>query len=71
MRIGEHLAARRELSFAEYTALLADTRRCLVPRPSAQIELDPYVDLVKAGGSGRPVLALTEIKDYARHYEWI
>lgn len=69
MGIGERLARRRELSFAEYAALLPHTRRTLVPEPDRVVDLDPYADFLAPTGRD-PLLVHTRTKDYHRMYEW-
>ncbi len=69
MGIGERLARRRELSFAEYAALLPQTLRTLVPEPDRVVDLDPYADFLGVAG-GDPMLVYTRTKDYHRMYEW-
>ncbi len=71
MRIGDRLAARRVLSFAEYTDLLPYARSCLVPRPDRHIDVDRHLKLAVDGAAGARLLALTGVRAYRRTYEWI
>jgi polyketide biosynthesis 3-hydroxy-3-methylglutaryl-CoA synthase-like enzyme PksG len=64
LRIAEGLARRRRIDFAQYLALLPAARAALVPVEHRQIDLD------QADGSG-PTLALTAVRNYNRHYEWL
>lgn len=67
MGIGAHLAARRELSFAEYVRLLPVTLRALVPEPDRTVDLAPYQDFRQPD---RRLLVHTGSKQYHRLYEW-
>ncbi len=65
--IRDRLARRRELSFAEYVALLPDTLRTLVPAEHRTVDLEPYAHFLDTAG---PTLVHTGTKDYHRTYEW-
>lgn len=65
--IREHLSRRRELTFAEYAALLPDTLRTLVPAEHRTIDPEPYTSFLDAD---RPTLVYAGTKDYHRTYEW-
>jgi polyketide biosynthesis 3-hydroxy-3-methylglutaryl-CoA synthase-like enzyme PksG len=65
--IRDRLARRRELSFAEYVALLPDTLRTLVPAEHRTVDLEPYAHFLD---TARPTLVHTGTKDYHRTYEW-
>jgi len=67
MGIGARLAARRELSFAEYRSLLDVTRHCLVPEPDRVIDVTGYHEFLPDGGQH---LVYTGSKQYHRRYEW-
>ncbi|HEY7144572.1 MAG TPA: hydroxymethylglutaryl-CoA synthase [Streptosporangiaceae bacterium] len=71
MRIGRCLAARCELDFAEYAALLAASARCLVPERDRRIEVADYLPLARRYGLDRELLVCTGTKEYHRTYEWI
>ncbi|MBI3688117.1 MAG: hydroxymethylglutaryl-CoA synthase family protein [Actinobacteria bacterium] len=71
MGIPAYLAGRYELTFAEYTQLLADTADVLVPAEHRTVELGGYRKILERGRAGRPLLAHTGAKDYHRRYEWV
>lgn len=71
LRIAERLENRLRLDFAEYVALLARTRDCLVPYPDREVDLDDYADAARSAAGDRRVLALAGVKDFHRHYEWL
>jgi polyketide biosynthesis 3-hydroxy-3-methylglutaryl-CoA synthase-like enzyme PksG len=69
-RIYERLAGRRELSFAEYLTISAQTRDCLSPIPDRGIDLTDcpkWTEPVLGAGTG---LALAGVRRYRRTYEW-
>lgn len=70
MRIAARLAARRELAFAEYCALLQENRRCLVPVEDRTIDPAWYEEYLRPGGWGE-MLVLREVRGYHREYEWL
>ena len=70
MEIGEHLARRRELSYAEYLRILPDSLRSLLPEPDVHVDLDPYEEFLELDRGARPLLVHTATKNYHREYEW-
>ncbi len=71
MRIAESLAARCELDFDEYVALLADNRDCLVPERDREIDVGRYEDLLARARVDRELLVNTGTKDFHRTYDWL
>ena len=71
MRIGQHLAGRRALSFDEYEGLLADNHGCLVPQKDRDVEFGRWGDLLEHRPSDRPMLALKAVRNYHRKYDWV
>ncbi|MBW4720360.1 hydroxymethylglutaryl-CoA synthase family protein [Saccharothrix obliqua] len=71
MRIGEHLAARCELTFDEYRALLAENADCLVPVADREIDPHRYASVLDRVGLPRTLLARTGVRGYHRRYDWI
>jgi polyketide biosynthesis 3-hydroxy-3-methylglutaryl-CoA synthase-like enzyme PksG len=67
MDIGGRLAARRELSFADYARILEITRHCLSPEPDRVVDVSRYHDFLPADGQH---LVYTGNKQYHRRYEW-
>ncbi|WP_328902108.1 MULTISPECIES: hydroxymethylglutaryl-CoA synthase [unclassified Streptomyces] len=71
MRIGERLASRTELSFADYEELLTENMRCLVPARSREVDVARYKPLlhgvIRDGGH----LVLRGVEEYHRVYEWV
>lgn len=71
MGIEAQLAGRYQLDFAEYLELLPAARACLQPLPVRDIDVSRYLPMARAGSGGRPLLALTGVRDFRRQYEWI
>ncbi len=71
LRIGDQLDARVDLDFDQYLALLPAARSCLVPQKDKDIDVEGHLGLARAAAAGRPLLALTGVRDYRRTYEWI
>ncbi|GGP51552.1 hydroxymethylglutaryl-CoA synthase family protein [Saccharothrix coeruleofusca] len=69
-RIGDHLAARFEVDFAEYTELLAGNARCLVPERDRPAEAARCAPLLSRFGIERELLVFNGTKGYHRQYEW-
>lgn len=67
MDIGGQLARRRELTFAEYAALLPENLRTLVPVANRTVDVDAYETYLP---KDRALLVHTRTKDYHRMYEW-
>ncbi|WP_093802472.1 hydroxymethylglutaryl-CoA synthase family protein [Streptomyces sp. Wb2n-11] len=67
MDIGGHLAGRRRLAFDEYTALLPENLRTLVPVENRTVDVDRYARYLPGD---RTLLVHTRTKDYHRMYEW-
>lgn len=70
MRIAAHLGDRCVLTFEQYTQLLADNLRCLVPEKNRRIDLASS-DKILARARARRMLVLREIRDYHREYDWV
>lgn len=70
-RIGQRLAARRELDFRQYAELVEQSAGCLVPERDRRVDTDRYAPLLAGAGAGHDLLAFTGTKDYHRTYEWI
>lgn len=70
MRIGEHLSARAELGFDEYTRIVEEGQRCLVPERERRVDPDRYAPILNRSGARRDLLVFTGTKDYRRTYEW-
>jgi polyketide biosynthesis 3-hydroxy-3-methylglutaryl-CoA synthase-like enzyme PksG len=71
MQICQHLNKRRELTFEEYEALLADTRGQLVPQEDRDVSPGKWGYLLDARPDGRPLLTFTGVRRYHREYEWL
>ncbi|MFD5469931.1 hydroxymethylglutaryl-CoA synthase family protein [Streptomyces sp. NPDC127105] len=70
--IAGRLNARVPLDFAEYTELLAENSRCLVPVENRKIEVERYRRFLDARPGGRePLLAYRGTEGYHRTYEWV
>lgn len=67
--IAAHLAARREVDFAEYRAILPASLATLAPEKDLAVDVDRWSGFLE-GGRGGPLLVHTRTKDYARAYEW-
>ncbi|MEO0444260.1 MAG: hydroxymethylglutaryl-CoA synthase [Pseudomonadota bacterium] len=68
-QLKQSLARRTKLSFQQYEELLPDNLQSIVPQVSRQINISTYEKFLPAG---RPkLLALSNIQDYYRSYEWI
>lgn len=70
MGIGAGLDRRIELSFEDYSLLLKETLRCLVPAEEREIDIARYEDFVVARG-GAPLLVWRGTESYHRKYEWV
>ena len=70
LRIRERLDARRLISFEEYTRLLKESRRCLVPRRERRIEVEQWSEYLATPGRPDRLLVLTGVEDYYRRYTW-
>ncbi|MEU9778646.1 hydroxymethylglutaryl-CoA synthase [Streptomyces sp. NPDC047968] len=70
MRIGERLAARRTIDFAEYTRLLKVTRSCLVPERNREVTWELWEDYLDSGERAGDLLVHTGVTDYHRTYAW-
>ena len=71
MQIGQHLAARRALTFAEYEPLLQETLTCLVPQKDRDVDLARWASILDARPAGRSLLALKGVRNYHREYQWV
>lgn len=69
-RIGERLAARRDIDFDEYTRLLKETRVCLVPERERRIRTEDWADYLDHADRPGELLVLTGVEDYHRRYAW-
>lgn len=70
VRIQDHLAARRELSFADYLRFSAQTRDCLSPVPDRSVDdadCRAWIEPVLGADNG---LALAGVDGYRRSYAW-
>ena len=56
MRIGDHLSNRRELTFEEYTELLEENLRCLVPQKSKDVDIERYSKILAWAKDRRKML---------------
>ncbi|MFD0395933.1 hydroxymethylglutaryl-CoA synthase [Streptomyces nogalater] len=65
------LNARVPLDFAEYTELLAENSRCLVPVADRKIEVERYRRFLDARPGREPLLAYRGTEGYHRTYEWV
>jgi polyketide biosynthesis 3-hydroxy-3-methylglutaryl-CoA synthase-like enzyme PksG len=70
MQVCQHLNRRRELTFEEYEALLADNRGTLLPQEDREAGLGRWGHLLDARPNGRPLLTLAGVRRYHREYEW-
>ncbi len=70
LRIGERLAARRDIGFEEYARLLKETRACLVPERERRIRIEDWSDYLDHAGRPGELLVLTGVEDYHRRYAW-
>jgi polyketide biosynthesis 3-hydroxy-3-methylglutaryl-CoA synthase-like enzyme PksG len=71
MRVGDHLAGRCELTFAEYAGVLPANLRCLVPEQDRRIDVEAYEGILGRARIDRDLLVNTGTKDYHRTYEWL
>jgi 3-carboxymethyl-3-hydroxy-acyl-[acp] synthase len=71
MRISDRLRGRRELTFPEYARILDQTHECLVPKPEHKVGLAEWSDFLSSIPDRAPALALSDISNYVRQYEWI
>ncbi|MBO0879085.1 MAG: hydroxymethylglutaryl-CoA synthase family protein [Mycobacterium sp.] len=71
MRISDRLRSRRELTFPEYARILDQTHECLVPKPEHKVDLAEWSDFLDSVPGRTPALALSNISNYQRQYEWI
>ncbi|MEU4793052.1 hydroxymethylglutaryl-CoA synthase [Micromonospora tulbaghiae] len=71
MGIAERLAARQELTFADYVQLIKENQDKLTPEENRDVDVSRYADLI-GRVPGRPrMLAWTGIRNYHRRYEWV
>lgn len=70
VRIADHLARRRELTFEQYAELLPVTLETLVPVPDRRVGVSPYEAFLNGGGARPPLLVHAATTDYHRTYEW-
>src|SRR5258707_13749164 len=71
MRIGTHLENRCELTFEEYSQLLDENLRCLVPEKNKKVNIGQQSNILRRVKDRREMLVMKEIKDYHREYEWL
>lgn len=64
------LAARRELTIAEYDSLLATERAPLFGLRDAAIDAEPFAGIYESHFAGRGLLVLDRIEGYQRKYRW-
>lgn len=70
LRIGEQLSARCEVSFGEYTELLAESMQCLVPQRTRRIDTERYTPLLSRFSKERRLLVFTGTDEFHRTYAW-
>ncbi|SDD61984.1 hydroxymethylglutaryl-CoA synthase family protein [Actinokineospora iranica] len=70
LRIADHLAARVEIDFSEYLALLAVNRQCLVPVADRDIDPSTYADVLACVPDRKEQLLFTGVRGYHRQYTW-
>ncbi|GAA2267707.1 MULTISPECIES: hydroxymethylglutaryl-CoA synthase family protein [Kitasatospora] len=70
MRIAERLAARRAVGFEEYTRLLKETRRCLVPERDRRVDPEDWWDFADRAAHPGELLVLTGVENHHRRYDW-
>ncbi|MFD4987455.1 hydroxymethylglutaryl-CoA synthase family protein [Streptomyces sp. NPDC058374] len=66
MRIAEQLDRRAPIAFGEYTELLTETLRCLVPEKHRTVDVERYASHLPA----ERLLVHTATKDFHRQYAW-
>lgn len=66
LRIGERLDRRTRIGFGQYTELLKETLRCLVPDKHRTVDVDRHASYLPA----ERLLLHTGTKDYHRQYAW-
>ncbi|MFG2500673.1 hydroxymethylglutaryl-CoA synthase family protein [Streptomyces sp. NPDC048441] len=69
--IADSLAARAEVDFAAYDALVTENAGCLLPVRNRKVDLGRHTALLEQAAPRRPLLALTAVEDFHRRYEWI
>ncbi|HEY6927724.1 MAG TPA: hydroxymethylglutaryl-CoA synthase family protein [Steroidobacteraceae bacterium] len=69
LRITQHLDERYRLTLNDYDELLRSNH--LVQFGTRNVKVNAIVPGFKAAGRGRPRLALREIKEFHREYEWV
>ncbi|MFJ1792914.1 hydroxymethylglutaryl-CoA synthase family protein [Kitasatospora griseola] len=70
MGIAAHLENRADLAFSEYTELLEENLKCLVPVQNRTIDSGRWEAVARRAGGRKEMLAFTGVKDYHRQYEW-
>jgi polyketide biosynthesis 3-hydroxy-3-methylglutaryl-CoA synthase-like enzyme PksG len=70
LEIGSQLRSRRELTFAEFDALVPTGRDCLVPQAQRKIDLSGCDEVLALARGGLPTLVLSTVENYRRYYEW-
>ena len=71
MQIADHLAGRCELTFDEYTELLAENLRCLVPEKDRAIDVELYDGIVSRVRDRRDLLVYMGTRNFHRTYDWL
>lgn len=70
MNIDTHLRNRAEITFAEYTDLLEENLKCLVPAQDRVIDVGRWDAIADRAGDRKETLTFTEVRNYHRRYEW-
>ncbi|THA24092.1 hydroxymethylglutaryl-CoA synthase family protein [Streptomyces sp. RKND-216] len=70
MNIGTHVENRADVSFDEYTGLLEENLKCLVPVQDRMIDAARWEAIGQRAVDRKEILAFTGVKNYHRQYTW-
>lgn len=70
MNITAHLDNRAEIGFAEYTDLLEENLRCLVPVQDRTVDPGRWDAITRRAGNRKEMLVFTGVEGYHRKYTW-
>ncbi|MCZ9353744.1 3-hydroxy-3-methylglutaryl-ACP synthase [Streptomyces mutabilis] len=70
MNIAAHLENRAQITFAEYTDLLEENLKCLVPVQDRTVGSGPWDAIAQRAGGRKEMLTFTGVRNWHRQYEW-
>ncbi|MEU3260646.1 hydroxymethylglutaryl-CoA synthase family protein [Streptomyces albidoflavus] len=70
MNVTAHLENRADISFAEYTDVLEENLKCLVPVPDRTVGSGCWDAIGQRAGGRKEMLTFTGVRNYHRQYEW-